>query len=145
LADKLAQIQQTDILTVDLTWLNNNYQRTLARYARRCSADRLRDLQSKHRYAVLVCFLWQVYRDSIDHMVDMHDKLMTGVANRAQAEIDEQSRKRQTLLQRLLRAYRRMGQILLDDSITGNEIRTTFLSRWPGKNSLTKWRRLMTG
>jgi AbrB family looped-hinge helix DNA binding protein len=53
----------------------------LARYARRCSADRLRDLQAEHRYGVLACFLWQVYRDTIDYLVDMHDKLMTGVYN----------------------------------------------------------------
>lgn len=79
LTAKLDQIRSTEILSLDLSWLNNNYQRMLARYARRCSADRLRDLQAGHRYGVLVCFLWQVYRDTIDYLVDMHDKLMTGV------------------------------------------------------------------
>jgi TnpA family transposase len=61
------------MLSLDLSWLNNNYQRMLARYARRCSADRLRDLQAERRYGVLVCFLWQIYRDTIDYLVDMHD------------------------------------------------------------------------
>ena len=27
----------------------------------------------------MVCFLRQVYQDTIDYMVDMHDKLMLGV------------------------------------------------------------------
>jgi hypothetical protein len=76
LTDKLEPIRSTGILSLDLSWLNNNYQRMLARYARRCSADRLRDLQAERRYGVLVCFLWQVYRDTIDYLVDMHDKLM---------------------------------------------------------------------
>jgi hypothetical protein len=58
LTDKLDQIRSTGILSLDLSWLNNNYQRMLARYARRCSADRLRDLQAKRRYGVLACFLW---------------------------------------------------------------------------------------
>lgn len=49
LTDKLEQIQGTGILALDLAWLNNNYQRTLARYVRRCSADRLRALQAAHR------------------------------------------------------------------------------------------------
>jgi hypothetical protein len=41
LAEKLEQIQATGVLALDLSWLNNNYQRFLTRYARRCSADRL--------------------------------------------------------------------------------------------------------
>jgi hypothetical protein len=57
LTDKLDQIRSTDILSLDLAWLNNNYQRMLARYARRCSADRVRDLQIERRYGVLVCIL----------------------------------------------------------------------------------------
>lgn len=61
LAEKLEQIQATGVLVVELSWLNNNYQRFLTRYAHRCSADRMRSLQAEHRYAVLVCFLWQVY------------------------------------------------------------------------------------
>lgn len=33
LAEKLASIEKTGLLHVDLAWLNNNYQRSLARYA----------------------------------------------------------------------------------------------------------------
>lgn len=69
LAEILQRIQETGALAIDLTWLNNNYQRSLTRYARRCSADHLRDLKEERRYAVLVCFLCQVYRDTIDRMV----------------------------------------------------------------------------
>ncbi len=39
-------------------------------------------------YAVLACFLWQVYGSTIDHMIDMHDKLMQRVYNWAQEDID---------------------------------------------------------
>jgi hypothetical protein len=42
LATKLELIQATGVLEIDLSWLNNNYQRSLTRYARRCSADRMR-------------------------------------------------------------------------------------------------------
>lgn len=70
LINKLEQIQATGILEVDLTWLNNNYQRSLTRCVRRCSADKLRQLQPPRRYAVLVCFLWQAYRDGIDYVIN---------------------------------------------------------------------------
>ena len=84
LAVKLKLIQATGILNVDLSWLNNNYQRSLTRYGRRCSADRMRALKEEHRYTVLVCFLWQVYRDTIDHMIETHHKLMTRIYKHAQ-------------------------------------------------------------
>lgn len=98
LIDKLERIHETGVLFVDLTWLNNNYQRSLTRYVRRCSAARLRRLHLPRRHAVLVCFLWQTYRDTIDHIVDMHDKIVTGVYTRAQTEIDEETRRQRKVL-----------------------------------------------
>lgn len=96
---KMEQIEETGILAIDLSWLNNNYQRSLTRYAQRFSADRMRQFVPTRRYAVLVCFLWQTYRDTIDHMVDMHDKIMTGVYSRAENQVDEEMRKRRKVLQ----------------------------------------------
>jgi hypothetical protein len=84
LIDKLKIIQETCILEVDIKWINNNYQRSLAKYVFRCSAHRLRELELTHRYTALVCFLWQTHLDTIDFMIDMHAKLITRVY--AQAE-----------------------------------------------------------
>ncbi len=129
LTDNLEQIQGMDILTIDLSWLNNNYQRSLARYARRCSADRLRNLQSEHRYAVLACFLVQVYRDTIDHMIDMHDKIVTGVYHRAQADVDEQTRKQRSMIRSALTILKVLGEVILDESIGDDDLRQALFSR----------------
>ena len=55
LADKLAAIEATGVLAVDLSWLNANYQRALFHYVRKCSADRLReagpDLAASRRWS----------------------------------------------------------------------------------------------
>jgi hypothetical protein len=129
LTHKLEQIEGTGILTLNLAWLNNNYQRMLARYARRCSADRLRSLQPVHRYAVLTCFLGQVYRDTIDQMVEMHDKLMTGVYNRAQQAIDAELRKRRQLIRSTLATFKMMGNTILDGSVDDSELRQTLFTQ----------------
>ena len=126
---KLEQIRATEVLTVDLTWLNNNYQRSLTHYAQRCSADRMRGLRPEHRYAVLVCFLWQVHRDTIDYLVDMHDKLMTGVHNRAQEDIDEELRKRRQMIRSVLATYRTVGNTVLDSSIDDRDLRQTLFNQ----------------
>ncbi|MFQ5906413.1 MAG: Tn3 family transposase, partial [bacterium] len=129
LISKLKQIQATGVLTVHLTWLNNNYQRSLTRYARRCSAAKLRELQPPRRYAVLVCFLWQVYRDTIDYLVDMHDKIVTGVYARAQTEIDEETRKQRKMLRSSLTLLRSIGEVLLDETVDDVVLREVLFSK----------------
>ena len=128
-AERLEEIQATGVLTVDLSWLNNNYQRFLSRYARRCSADRLRNLQTDHRHSVLVCFLRQTYQDTIDHMLDMHGKLMTSVYHRAQEDIDEQARQQRWMIRRSLATLHTLGQIILDESVQDETLRQVLFSQ----------------
>ncbi len=92
LTDKLAAIQATGVLAVDLSWLNANYQRALFHYVRKCPADRLREIARPRHLAALVCFLRQSYRDAVDQAVDMFDKLLTRTHTRAEHELDEQMR-----------------------------------------------------
>lgn len=129
LANKLERIQETGILVIDLSWLNNNYQRALTRYAYRCSADRLHHLKLEHRYTVLVCFLRQVYGDTVDHMIDMHHKLMTRVYNHAQEDIDEQTRKQQKMIRHSLATLHALGLVILDDSIEDAELRQKLFTK----------------
>lgn len=69
LSEKLSLIEQTDALTIDLNWLNNNYKRHLSSYAINSDAQRLRRLTSMHRYASLICFLQDAYQDVIDYII----------------------------------------------------------------------------
>ena len=80
---KLAAIEATGVLAVDLSWLNANYQRALFHYVRKSTADRLREVAWPCRLAALVCFLRQSYRDAVDSAVDMFDKLLTRTQTRA--------------------------------------------------------------
>jgi len=68
---KLEQIASIGVLDVDLSWLNNNYQRVLSNYVQKRPANKLRELIISHRYAAISCFLHQTYGDTIDQIVDM--------------------------------------------------------------------------
>ena len=59
----------------------------------------------------------------------MHDKILTGVYGRAQEAIDEETRRRRTLLQTSLRTYRTLGAIVLDEAISDEDIRHSFFVR----------------
>lgn len=129
LADKLELIRETGILDVDLSWLNNNYQRALTRYGRRCSADRMRNLKEDHRYTVLVCFLWQVYQDTLDHLIDTHHKLMTRIYNHAQDDVDEQTRKQRRMIRGSLTTLHMIGQVILDEAVADEKLRQVLFSK----------------
>jgi hypothetical protein len=105
LISKLETIQNTGVLIIDMEWLNNNYQRRLASYARQCTTFRLRRLKEERRYAVLVCFLLQVYQDTFDFSVQMYDKLIKKVYNKADGEIDAYLKKRRRKIRKSLNHY----------------------------------------
>lgn len=123
LTNKMEQIQSTKILDIDLSWLNNNFQRVLFQYAKRCTAAKLRSLQSEHRYAALVCFLWQSYRDTMDQMVDMYDKLMNKIYNHAQKDIDQHNASQRKRIKASLISFQTLAELILDEDIEDIEIR----------------------
>ena len=123
LTNKLELIRGTDVLQVDLSWLNNNYQRSLARYVRNRSASRLKQLKSDRRYALLVCFLYQLYADTVDFLIEMHDKLMTGVYGRAESNIAKEMQRRRKAINSSLATFCTLGTVILDDSIDDSQLR----------------------
>jgi TnpA family transposase/predicted transcriptional regulator len=132
LLKKLAMIEATGVLGVDLTWLNSNYQRALFHQVRKSSAHRIRELFApSRRQAALVCFLWQSYRDSVDQAVDMFDKLLTRTNTRAQNELDEQLRRQRQTIQVSLAAFGSLGRVILDNSISDGELRARLFAAVP--------------
>jgi hypothetical protein len=123
LTTKLELIRETETLDIDLSWLNNNYQRSLAHYVRHRSAGRLKQLKRERRYAVLVCFLHQLYADTIDFLIEMHDKLMTSVYTRAENNIAKEMNRRRRAINRSLTTFRTLGTAVLDDSIEDSQLR----------------------
>ncbi|MFC1833871.1 Tn3 family transposase [Thermodesulfobacteriota bacterium] len=131
LTEKLDRIRSTEILEVDLSWLNNNFQKSLARRAKQSSVWRLRELQPPHRYTVLVCFLWQTYRDTIDQVVDMHGKLITRIWRRAETELGDQLKKQRTSLVAAISMFRTMVRAILDENLQDEDVRSAVFGQIP--------------
>ena len=145
LADKLAAIEATGVLAVDLSWLNANYQRALFHYVRKCSADRLREVARLRRLAALTCFLRQSYRDAVDQAVDMFDKLLTRTHTRAEHELSDQMRSQRQTIKAALAALRSLGTIILDDTVGNDALRPRLFAAVPRAEleaqvaGLTEW------
>ncbi len=138
LTKKLEQLRTTTIHTIDLSWLNNNYQRVLAHYAETRSADRIRQLESKHRYAVLTCFLQQTYQETVDNILDMFRKLMIQVYNRARQDIDEYTRKQRRTLRQSLDTLHILGQVILDETVSDADLRQMLFEKVDQEKLITR-------
>src|SRR4029434_9910760 len=110
---KLEQIQATQVLTLDLAWLNPNLQKALAQHVWQASAHRLRGLPAPQRYTVMVCFLTQTYRDTLDQLVDMYSKVVTATYRRAQNDLETLAQRHRTLFRDALQRFHTIGQMLL--------------------------------
>ncbi len=125
LTRKLELIQSIGIASLDISWLNNNYQRSLAKYVMRCSAKRLRELQAPYRYTALVCFLKQLSLDTIDYVIEMQHKLMLKVYSRANVQMDEAVRKQRKHFRQAQTLLNTIASILLDNEIEDAKLRET--------------------
>jgi TnpA family transposase len=131
LTEKLDRIEQTGVLEMDFSWLNNNYQRSLASYVRKCDAHRLREVEPFHRYGALVCFLWQTYQDTIDFAVDMHYKLINKAEKNAKKTFDEELKQRRKAILSSLNMFQTVGGVLLDKRVENEKVRQVIFSQVP--------------
>jgi TnpA family transposase len=137
LVAKLKALGKTQVLTVDLTWLSSNFQRSLFHYVNRCSVDRLREASPPRRYGALLCFLWQSYQDTVDQAIDMFDKLMTGVYHQSQQDVDAQLIAKRQNLQKALALFKSLGNVILDESVADDQLRNRLFQAVP-KDELTR-------
>lgn len=136
LIKKIDLIISTDILKIDLSWLNNNFQRSLTHYAEHQTTSKLRRLNPDHRYAILVCFLTQVHQDTVDQMVDMYDKLINRIYNHAQIDLDNNHKAQQKRIRESLSTFKDVAELILDESVDDAFLRKELFQRI-GKDKLT--------
>lgn len=148
LIKKMEMIESVGILNVDLSWLNNNFQRALARYAKHCTVTRLKYLETAHRQAVLTCFLWQTYRDTVDFIVDMYDKIIDKIYNHAQNDLDDHAKSQGKMIRNTLHNYSTLVEIILDDSLDEQALRKkvfSILDRKELESQITEVKTWLTG
>jgi TnpA family transposase len=138
LTAKLDCLQATGVLALDLTWLNNNLQKALARHAAQASVQRLRLLEAPHRYTVIVCFLMQTYRETLDQLVEMYDKLMTATYRRAQRRLDEAVKRQRRMLRATLQSFHTIGQTLFNEQVHPEAVRATIFQQIPPERLQTQ-------
>jgi hypothetical protein len=89
----------------------------------------LRQIEPNHRYAALVCFLWQTYQDTIDFIIEMHAKLMGKIEKQAKEAFDYQLLQRRQAINESLHMFQTVGQVVLDEVVSDENVRGTIFSQ----------------
>lgn len=113
IAEKLQMIAETEVIDINLDWLNNNYKRYFSRYITRCDSKRLRELTPMHRYAALVCYLNEAKIHTKDHLFDMFCKAINTVISQADATVDAYTKSKRIITRSLLTNHKKLCLELL--------------------------------
>ena len=132
LVARLELIEDTGILEIDVNWINGNYQRFLFHSVRTASADRLREeMPAPRRYLALVCFLHQVWHDTLDQAVDMYGKLLERDQKQVHFRLEEKLKAQRHTVDRVVQHYQDLSAVLLDPDVDDAALRQRLLAAVP--------------
>ncbi len=139
LTAKLEFVRKSKVLDIDVTWLNNNFRRSLTKYARKSSSHKIGRLEEKRRYATLTIFLIETYKDTIDQLVVTLDKLVSKICSRAQNQFDEALRGRHQAMRNSIATMRKMADVILNAAVTDADVRNAIFEWVPREELLQQF------
>ena len=93
----------------------------LAREGGQMTAQHLRDLESNRRYATLVALLLDTHATLIDEIIDLHNRIIGTLFNRAKRHHAERFQQSGKAINDKVRLYSRIGRALLEAKQTGDD------------------------
>lgn len=137
----------TGALQIDLTQVNNNYQRTLANEIKRCSADRIRKMEPTRRYTALVCFLKQAHQNHMDLLITSYIKVINSANTRSETQIDKQLKQNEAMIRESLENYEEIKGVIRDQTIPDSQLRQVLYERFSDElqRDLPEMRALLKG
>ncbi len=93
----------------------------LAREGGQMTAQHLRDLESKRRYATLTALMLDTRATLIDEIIDLHDRLIGALFNRAKRRHADRFQQSGKAINDKVRLYSRIGRVLLEAKQTGGD------------------------
>ena len=127
--EKLRQLQSWGVPEWDLSALNPNRRKMLARLGRKYSNHDLKRMGPERRYPILLAFLKRTFTDALDEAADIFGECLAGAHKRAKRALREHNQAIADATQEKVRLFHRVGQLVLDDSIENDELRREIFRR----------------
>jgi TnpA family transposase len=124
LLDQLSDVRSLGLTAWPaLTDIHPATRRLLADWAYRYSIWNLRRFSAAKREAIVICFLQAARAEMTDGIVEMQDKLITSIHNKARKRYEDLLRATEEARSRAVEVLEEMGTVVLDDSIPDHEVR----------------------
>ena len=105
--------------------------RLLAGWGYRYNVWHLRRFAAPKRNAIVICFLHAVRAEMTDSIIEMQDKLITSIHNKARKRYDDVLRATEEARSRAVEVLEGMGTLVLNDSIPDHELRKHIFALLP--------------
>ena len=114
---KIDNIKRLLISDIDLSFISTNRKRIMTNYIKKIHVTRVKRLSTKSRYAHLVCFLHYYYKQLLDDLFYMFDRLLLQMKNRINNKIDKSKINIKTLCRNTHKHLERLRQQINDDDM----------------------------
>jgi TnpA family transposase len=127
LISRLQIIEKTGILDIDISFINNNYLRSMAGEVRRCSAAKIRGLNPEYRYSVLTAYLKSNYIETVDYTVKAFISLFNTAYTKCDNIIINKLKENKDSIIDAVTQVEQVKEILADKKIEGELLRNRLL------------------
>lgn len=134
LARKLGMVQETRVERIDLSGLNRNRLKRLARLGFSYHSPALRRFEEEKRWAIVAATLAELRGRITDDMVEMLDVLIARTFSQANTELAEYQAKNARTVNQNLHVLRRATAVILDEAIPDSEVRRVIFEAEPREN-----------
>lgn len=122
--NKLTKLQKWRVGTRNLSSVNPNRRKQLAQIGFRSTAQALSRMNKTRRYPILLAFLSQLYVEVLDELVEIFDRLLAAISNRAERKLAEIRQEIALLAGDKIKFLQELVKILIDPIISDAEVRT---------------------
>lgn len=130
LIKNLEIIKNTGVLSIETSDINSNYQKILTREIKIYSINRIRALDVTRRNAGLICFLQQMYRETMDYLIETYIKLLNSVYKRSKRKEESIRLQKEKEIKEALKNYKNMKKVIRDKSIPNSELRSVLYKKF---------------
>ncbi len=121
---KLTFLNQYHVTEWDVSVLNPNRLKFLAKLGRKSTPQALSRTPDPRRYSILIAFCCHGYTEITDEVIDLYINTLAHTHARAKRDRDEFQRRVAQSVNQKLKLFNKIGQVILDEEIKDEELRS---------------------
>jgi len=121
--EKIRYLRQQQVHQWDLSGLNPNRLKFLARFAKKATNQSLQRAPVERRYPILVAFVQQMLLEITDEGVDLFIRCLAETHSRARRDLQAFRQQEAVTINEKVILLRQLGQVVLDPTVTDPQVR----------------------